>query len=1220
MSLTGCTDEDFGPTSCQRFDFTLLFEQSILSTLPCALLLLLGPLRLYWLYNSSIKVQPHGMQNAKMVATLAFVGLQLALVIAWSLRIYTHIRTQISVTSSAISFANAVLISILSFLEHQRSYQSSSLLLVYLLMSSIFDSVQLRTLWLMKVPLIATLLSLSLASKTLLFLLESYTKAGYIKEPFRSYSSESRASIITWSFLWWLNRLLLTGFRKVLTYDDLSTVHENIDSRTLEKRMETAWEKRGKPESCYALPIAAAYCFFPDWLITVAPRLALVGFNYAQPFLITRAITLLKAPDAQASIQSGYGLIVATFIIYFGRAIATVHYRQRVCRIIAMFRGAMVTLIYNRTLYLQGGMESESAALTLMSTDIDNIVDSLEPINEIWGSAIEIIIGIWLLQRQLGAICVVPIFLTLVTKPAERFMAAVPHAAACMTCFTRIQTYLLLPSMIDRRVTLMPRGLPSETTSSGGSGIELNSMSPLSQKDVEHAVIFSDASLCPAPGTQPVLSNVTFSILKSSLVIVIGPIGSGKTTLAKAILGELTCERGSVSVATNEISYCHQTPWLVNRSVLQSVCGLSMDTAIDERWYRKVIWACCLDPDIKLLPEGDHSIIGNNGLTLSGGQKQRLALARAVYSRKETIVLDDVFSAQDAKTENAVFDRLLGKQGLLKKIGATIVLITHSARHLPFADKLVILKDGLVDRIGSYSEIMHSSTIPFDSMLSRLPHSPGDVAEFSVGPSNRKQESTAIMLEEEADNATRRIGDTEVYKYYSMLIGWKYSALFILANIGYAFSITFPAALIFAGSSYMAITAPVAVLSLYLIQNVYLKTSRQLRHMDLEAKSPIYSHFLETLEGLSTIRAFGWQQSARNINLHRLDISQKPYYLLFSIQRWLNLVLDLLVAALATILVSLAFFLRHTSSPELLGVALTTVLLFNETLSKLIAAWTSLETSLGAIARVKAFAETTPVERKAGEEIIPPEEWPQKGEILFNSMSAAHDDANTVLHNITFRINPGEKIGICGRTGSGKSSLIYSILRLIEISTGDINIDGVDISTIPRHLIRSRIITIPQDRFVLTGSIRRNADPSGMMSGESIQGALEKVHLWRLVESRGGLDTNMENNLFSSGQQQLFRLARAILIKENRTILILDEATSNVDAATDSLMQSVIQDIFEDFTIITIAHRLDTIMSSDKIAVLDQGKLVEFDSPINLRTRNGSAFNTLYNATFRSPQ
>jgi ABC-type multidrug transport system fused ATPase/permease subunit len=239
----------------------------------------------------------------------------------------------------------------------------------------------------------------------------------------------------------------------------------------------------------------------------------------------------------------------------------------------------------------------------------------------------------------------------------------------------------------------------------------------------------------------------------------------------------------------------------------------------------------------------------------------------------------------------------------------------------------------------------------------------------------------------------------------------------LLTVFGSLFSCIAKVALISTGSSYMALTIPFTLIAIYLIQDVYLKTSRQLRYLDLENKSPLYSHFIETLDGLATIRAFGWEHKAKETQNRKLDHSQRPYYMLLCVQRWLNLVLNLMVTALAVIVMALAVNLKSTTTAGLLGLALNNILGFNDSISTLVTSWTSLETSLGAIARVKTFAETTPSEDKPGDVCEPPSEWPARGSIEINCVSATYGTSVSALNGISMSIAPGQKIGICGRTG-----------------------------------------------------------------------------------------------------------------------------------------------------------------------------------------------------------
>ena len=242
-----------------------------------------------------------------------------------------------------------------------------------------------------------------------------------------------------------------------------------------------------------------------------------------------------------------------------------------------------------------------------------------------------------------------------------------------------------------------------------------------------------------------------------------------------------------------------------------------------------------------------------------------------------------------------------------------------------------------------------------------------------------------------------------------------------------------------------------------------------------------------------------------------------------------------------------------------------------------------------------------------------PENWPGKGSVIFNAVSASYSvDGEPILKGINMHIKPGEKICVCGRTGSGKSSLVMTLLRLLEVtSESSILIDGVDITKVPRQAVRSGINTIPQDSFVMKGAIRLNASPLQKHSDAEIIDALGKVRLWPLVESKGGLDAELDAEFFSPGQKQLFCLARALLRKGN--IVVMDEVSSSIDVGTDRVIQEVIRQEFDGATIISIAHRLDNILDFDRIALLSDGQLVEFDNPQVLLNRP-AAFRDLYNS------
>lgn len=362
-------------------------------------------------------------------------------------------------------------------------------------------------------------------------------------------------------------------------------------------------------------------------------------------------------------------------------------------------------------------------------------------------------------------------------------------------------------------------------------------------------------------------------------------------------------------------------------------------------------------------------------------------------------------------------------------------------------------------------------------------------------------------------------------------------------------------------AGYFAAVLPFVIVALFFIQRFYLKTSRQIRLLELEARAPLYTQFQETLNGLATIRAFGWTDEFRQRNIVLLDESQKPFYLLQCIQRWLQVVLDLIVAALAVIMVMLIVTLRTKLDPGLVGLGLLNIMSFNESLAETIKHWTRLETSIGAIARIRSFLLSTECEMKPNENLEPPEDWPSEGSIELSKFSASYDsESRLVLDNINLQIAAGSKVGVCGRSGSGKSSLLASLLHLLEYRDGLISIDGMDLSFVPRDILRQKLNVIPQEPYFLMGSVRMNATPwastgtsqgSSERSDDEIIEALKRVKLWTLIQQKGGLNAQMNGDFFSHGQRQLFCLARSLLRKSK--IIVLDEVTSRYATLFEAL-------------------------------------------------------------------
>ncbi|KAF4440788.1 hypothetical protein F53441_12196 [Fusarium austroafricanum] len=425
--------------------------------------------------------------------------------------------------------------------------------------------------------------------------------------------------------------------------------------------------------------------------------------------------------------------------------------------------------------------------------------------------------------------------------------------------------------------------------------------------------------------------------------------------------------------------------------------------------------------------------------------------------------------------------------------------------------------------------------------------------------------------------------------------------------------------LIAVGSYYTAIAFPFLLAVLWLIQHMYLRTSRQLRFMDLEAKSPLYALFTESVNGLATLRAFGWRDALVKKHHEILDRSQRPFYLLYAVQRWLTLVLDVVVAAVAVLVVVIVTQLRGVLPAGLIGVALVNIIQFSQHLKLLMTFWTNLETHIGAISRIKSFASGTASEHEPQEKEQPPSTWPSSGTVVFENVSAGYRKSEDVLKDITLSIMAGQKIGICGRTGSGKSSMVSCLFRMIDLHSGRIIVDGLDISTLPREEIRTRFVGVPQDAFLIEGSsVRLNADPAEGLTDATIEDALKAVELWDIVAEKGGLDVLIDDLHLSHGQKQLFCIARAML--RPSPIVVFDEATSSVDSYVDELVQRLIRERFQDRTVIAIVHKLQSALEDfDMVAVLDAGKLQEFGPPRQLLAKGPEAshFASMYESFVR---
>ena len=400
----------------------------------------------------------------------------------------------------------------------------------------------------------------------------------------------------------------------------------------------------------------------------------------------------------------------------------------------------------------------------------------------------------------------------------------------------------------------------------------------------------------------------------------------------------------------------------------------------------------------------------------------------------------------------------------------------------------------------------------------------------------------------------------------------------------------------------------------YFLQKIYIPTARQLKRFESASKSPIYSHFSETVNGRATIRAYQAQDVFLKEAEAKLDNYVKMYYPTIVVNRWLSIRLEILGNIIVLIVTLLAVIGKESISPGLVALIITYALQITSTLNWLVRMTSELETNIISTERIREYTKI-PIENGwTLESSSPklPDNWPIRGSIEFKDYSTKYrPELNYVFTKFSVQIPSGRSVGIVGRTGSGKSSLILALFNILENYEGRIAIDGIDISTLDSTTLRRNITVIPQDPVLFSGTIRTNLDPMGEYSDEELWDSLEKTDLKSISELQShGLDTEILENgsNFSQGQKQLICLSRGFLRARKTRILILDESTASLDLKSDKFIwNSILQD-FSDSTILTVAHRVTNVLNHDLVLVLYHGSKAEFDSPRNLLENSSSLF------------
>ncbi|XP_033696985.1 multidrug resistance-associated protein 1 isoform X3 [Tursiops truncatus] len=712
---------------------------------------------------------------------------------------------------------------------------------------------------------------------------------------------------------------------------------------------------------------------------------------------------------------------------------------------------------------------------------------------------------------------------------------------------------------------------------------------PIKDAGATNSITVKNATFTWARSDPPTLHGITFSIPEGSLVAVVGQVGCGKSSLLSALLAEMDKVEGHVAIK-GSVAYVPQQAWIQNVSLQENIL---FGRQLQEQYYKAVIEACALLPDLEILPSGDRTEIGEKGVNLSGGQKQRVSLARAVYCDSDIYLFDDPLSAVDAHVGKHIFENVVGPKGMLKN--KTRILVTHGISYLPQVDVIIVMSGGKISEMGSYQELLARDGA-FAEFLRTYASAEQEQGEPDDGLAGVGRPGKEMKQVENGMLVTDAVGKQLQRQLSSSSYGGDVSRHHTsTAELQKPRPVE--------EDTWKLMEADKAQTG----QRFYVASSRQLKRLESVSRSPVYSHFNETLLGVSVIRAFEEQERFIRQSDLKVDENQKAYYPSIVANRWLAVRLECVGNCIVLFAALFAVISRHSLSAGLVGLSVSYSLQVTTYLNWLVRMSSEMETNIVAVERLKEYSETEKEAPWRIQEMAPPSNWPQVGRVEFRDYGLRYrEDLDLVLKHINVTIDGGEKVGIVGRTGAGKSSLTLGLFRINESAEGEIIIDDVNIAKIGLHDLRFKITIIPQDPVLFSGSLRMNLDPFSQYSDEEVWTSLELAHLKGFVSAlphklnhecaEGG-----EN--LSVGQRQLVCLARALLRKTK--ILVLDEATAAVDLETDDLIQSTIRTQFDDCTVLTIAHRLNTIMDYTRVIVLDKGEICECGPPSGLLQQRG---------------
>ncbi|KAF6747838.1 multidrug resistance-associated ABC transporter [Ephemerocybe angulata] len=820
--------------------------------------------------------------------------------------------------------------------------------------------------------------------------------------------------------------------------------------------------------------------------------------------------------------------------------------------------------------------------------------------------------------------------------------------------------------------------------------------------------------------------------LKGKVNLIVGPTGAGKTSLLMALLGEMHFtpthpDSGFNLPRAGGVALSVQESWVLNETIRDNIL---FHSPYDEVRYKKVLNQCALEQDLELFEAGDLTEVGERGLTLSGGQKARLTLARAIYSKAEIILLDDVLAALDVHTAVWVVNKCL-KGDLVQ--GRTVLLVTHNiALASPIASFIIsVSPEGVATSCGNdiaaalTSEPTLKREFEQDEAATEMDC---EVIDAPAAAAPKKANGKLILAEEikagkvgwKANKLLfKSLGGNHPLFFFTVWIGvtffeyiarsfntwflgywssqyskyptsevpvvrylWMYTGLTFIVVAAFLLrdtwfirgrirasktlhkmllesilgttlrwldetpvsriitrmtmdigSVDGPLMQTVANVQRLFLALIVSLVSAVLfvplftlpalcisavgvwLATMFHKAQMSVKRESSNAKAPMLAQFGAAMAGLVSLRAYGAQDAYREELRKRIDHYVRVSRMRWDLNRWMNFRMHSLGAIFTALL---ATYLTYTSnvSAANIGFSLNAAVRFCTALLWSVRSLNYFQVEANSLERISAYIEIDQ-EPKPTENGKPPAAWPTSGEIRAENLTARYSKTGpAVLHNLSFSIGAGERIGVVGRTGSGKSSLTLALLRCI-LTDGSVYFDGLLTSEINLDALRSNITIIPQMPELLSGTLRYNLDPFNEYDDATLNSALKSSGLYASMGDAGetdrlGLDSNIATGGLnvSVGQRQIIALARAIV--RSSKLLILDEATSAIDHDTDNIIQNTLRrELGSDVTVLTVAHRLQTIIDADRIMVLDAGQIVEFASPAELLLRPKSAFKAL---------